>query len=107
MVVTCPQCSKRYMLDDTLLPQEGRQVRCIACHHVWRKIPDATLHPPTSSFLEADIALQMNVSSERTTSWLGWIVFFSILMICLSTLIIGRNMIVAHWPAAERYYELI
>src|SRR5436190_7933078 len=108
MVVTCPQCSKRYMLDESLLPQEGRQVRCIACHHVWRKIPDVarSIHP--APFMgTADLALQMNVSSEKQSPWLGWGIFLTTLVLCVSIFIFGRNFIVSHWPMSEKYYEFI
>ena len=108
MVVTCPQCSKRYMLDEALLPQEGRQVRCSACYHVWRQIPDPVQHTPNPSFLGgADIGLQMNVSSEKQPSWIGWIASASLLVVCFSVLIFGRNLIVTHWPDSEKYYELV
>lgn len=108
MVVTCPQCSKRYMLDEALLPQEGRQVRCISCYHVWRQIPDQTIHAHNPSFLGgADIALQMKVSSERQPSWIGWVIFLSIFISCISVIIFGRNFIVAHWARSEKYYELM
>lgn len=108
MVVTCPQCSKRYMLDEALIPQDGRQVRCIACSHVWRQIPDPAQHTPTPAFLGgADIALKMNISSEKHASWAGWIVSASLLVVCLCVLIFGRNFIVTHWPDGEKYYELV
>ena len=108
MVVTCPKCSKRYMLDEALLPQEGRQVRCISCHHIWRKIPDLSNRPTTPPFVgAADIALQMKVSSEQQSSWMQWIIIASILVAFASTLILGRNLIVAYWPRAEKYYELV
>lgn len=108
MVVTCPQCAKRYMLDEALIPQEGRQVRCISCYHIWRQIPDPLHHAPNPVLLGgADIALQMNISSEKHTSWLGWILFSSFFVVCLSVLIFGRNFIIVHWPESEKYYELI
>lgn len=109
MVVTCPQCAKRYMLDEMLLPQEGRQVRCVTCHHVWKQVPNEGFQPPIPAFIgNADIGLQMNVSSEKPkTSWMGWIAFAAIFTIGFSTLILGRNYIVTHWPPAEKYYELL
>ena len=106
MVVTCPHCSKRYMLDESLLPQEGRQVRCIACHHVWRQIPDVT-YPIHPSPFAADFTQPLSVSSEKQSSWLGWILFFTTLILCVSTLIFGRNFIASHWPKSEKYYELV
>lgn len=96
------------MLDEALLPQEGRQVRCVACQHVWRQIPDLTTHTNNSPFIGgADIGLQMNVSSERQPSWVGWIIFVSLLLSCISVLVFGRNFIVAQWPGGERYYAFI
>jgi hypothetical protein len=96
------------MLDEGLLPQEGRQVRCVACHHIWRQIPDVMLHIHNTPFIGgADLALQMNVSSERQSSWIGWITGFTILILCFTTLIFGRNFIVFHWPIGEKYYEFI
>lgn len=107
MVVTCPQCSKRYMLDEALIPQEGRQVRCLACSHVWRKIPDPVHHTPPPAFLGVDIGPPMNMSSEKQSSWTGWMIFASLLVLCFSVLIFGRNFIVSHWPDGEKYYELL
>lgn len=108
MVVTCPQCSKRYMLDEALLPREGRQVRCIACQHIWRQIPDLSTHSTHPLFVGgADVAHQTNKSSGRKPSWLRGMIIFSIFIFCIIALIFGRNFIVAHWPGGEKYYELV
>jgi len=108
MVVTCPHCSRRYMLDDALLPQEGRQVRCIACHHVWRQSPHISLQPSLPPLRDgASLELPMNVTSERSFSWMGLIAFIGILFTGISTFIFGRNYIVSYWPEGEKYYELV
>jgi hypothetical protein len=96
------------MLDEALIPEEGRQVRCIACTHVWRQIPHPAHPMPHPAFLGgADVGLQMNVSSEKQSSWIGWFIFAPLLLIGLSVLIFGRNFIVTHWPDGEKYYELV
>lgn len=108
MIVTCPQCSKRYMLDDTLLPQEGRQVRCVACHHVWRQAPDASSlgsHSPLVGI--PDIVPEARTSSEKQSSWLWWIVCLAIILSFMSFLSFGRNFVVKMWPQSERIYEYI
>jgi predicted Zn finger-like uncharacterized protein len=108
MIVICPNCSKRYMLDDNLLPQEGRQVRCIACHHVWRQIPD--LEPLMSGPSLKGIPnepFEMSLSSERRSGWLGWIILLAIILSLMSALTFGRNLVVKYWPQTERFYELI
>lgn len=108
MVVTCPQCSKRYMLDEALIPPEGRQVRCLACSHVWRKTPPSIHQTPPPAFLGGvDIDRPINVSNEKRSSRVGWVVFASLLVLCFSVLIFGRNFIVTHWPGGEKYYDLI
>jgi hypothetical protein len=97
------------MLEEALLPEKGRQVRCIACQHIWQQMSDRTLHTNNDHpFIGgADVALQMAVSSERQPSWVGWIAFLAVLFSCMSALIFGRNIIVAHWSGAERYFRLV
>ena len=35
MIVTCPNCKKKFQIDATLLPEEGRDLQCGSCSHVW------------------------------------------------------------------------
>ena len=39
MIITCPSCATRYSLDDSKIPDDGRQVRCVQCSHVWHQDP--------------------------------------------------------------------
>lgn len=108
MIVTCPNCLKRYMLDDNLIPQEGRQVRCIACHNVWRQALD--IEPPISgSTLKGipDAAFEIGISSEKKSGWLSWVIFFAIVITSISALILGRDLVAKLWPQSERFYALI
>jgi len=106
MIVSCPNCSKRYMLDDALLPKEGRQVRCIACHNTWRQVPDLSFMNSTSFVGKGEISIEPRLSSERSSSWMGWIVSFGIVLSAVSFLGFGRDYIVRIWPRTERFYEL-
>ncbi len=36
MILTCPECSTRYFVDDHKIAEPGRAVRCAACSAVWR-----------------------------------------------------------------------
>jgi predicted Zn finger-like uncharacterized protein len=35
MIITCPDCATRFLLDDSLMPVRGRKVRCARCGNVW------------------------------------------------------------------------
>jgi predicted Zn finger-like uncharacterized protein len=35
MIITCPNCNKKFQLDATLVSDEGRDLQCGSCKHVW------------------------------------------------------------------------
>ena len=35
MIITCPNCNKRFKIDNSLIPDEGRDLQCGSCNHVW------------------------------------------------------------------------
>ena len=35
MIITCPNCKKKFQIDATLVPKEGRDLQCGSCKHVW------------------------------------------------------------------------
>lgn len=40
MILTCPNCSARFMIDGAALGASGRTVRCGACGHSWLQRPE-------------------------------------------------------------------
>ena len=41
MILTCPACSARFVVEAASFPAAGRQVRCGVCSHAWHQLPDA------------------------------------------------------------------
>ena len=35
MIISCPNCNKKFKIDATLVPEEGRDLQCGSCKHVW------------------------------------------------------------------------
>ena len=35
MIITCPNCNKKFKINATLVPDEGRDLQCGSCKHVW------------------------------------------------------------------------
>ncbi len=48
MILTCPACQKKYLIPDSAIGIEGRQVRCAACRHSWFEAAPAHVFPPES-----------------------------------------------------------
>ena len=35
MIITCPNCDKQFKIDNSLIPDEGRDLQCGSCNHIW------------------------------------------------------------------------
>jgi predicted Zn finger-like uncharacterized protein len=47
MIVSCSNCSKRYLVDPRALGSPGRRVRCAHCQHTWfQPAPEDAQQPP-------------------------------------------------------------
>ena len=46
MIINCPNCTKRFKINSSLIPIEGRDLKCGSCDHIWfYKIEDKNLEP--------------------------------------------------------------
>ena len=35
MIITCPNCNKQFKINNSLIPDEGRDLQCGSCDHIW------------------------------------------------------------------------
>jgi predicted Zn finger-like uncharacterized protein len=115
MIVSCPACSTRYLLDATALAGGGRPVRCAKCGHTWVQTPPEDLPKrielvaPTGEARPVPPGSNLPMVIEpapRRTRTAMWGLFLVILLALLAGAVLGRNVVVAHWPPASKLYAL-
>ena len=53
MIITCPNCEKKFQIDPALVPEKGRDLQCGSCNHAWFYKPE--------NESEASLALNENI----------------------------------------------
>ena len=63
MIISCPNCNKQFKINPSLIPDNGRDVKCGSCDHVWfYKIEENKIEPlPLSDdFADKEIEDEIN-----------------------------------------------
>lgn len=107
MILTCPKCATRYHVDPAGLGPEGRAVRCAGCGHRWTASPPADA-PKTLELTPASATATRRPSapprsSPRVVAWLA----AGLVVLVLASAVVGRNEVVARFPAAAKIYETL
>jgi predicted Zn finger-like uncharacterized protein len=64
MRIHCPNCTRQYSIPDRAIPDDGREVQCAACGHVWYQLPAHSV-PSIGPGAPSDAAMSRH--SERAT----------------------------------------
>jgi predicted Zn finger-like uncharacterized protein len=101
MIIACPSCRTRYRVDPASLGRAGRTVRCSGCGERWFiESPEAAVDSPPLPPAEeppAPPAPKRSGSAVRMAVGLGGL--------ALAGLLLGRNEVVAWYPAAAPAYQ--
>ena len=68
MIISCPNCNKQFKINPSLIPDNGRDVKCGLCDHVWfyrtedNKIEPLPLH---DDFADKEIKDEINNKIEE------------------------------------------
>ena len=46
MIITCPNCKKKFQIDPALVPEKGRDLQCGSCNHAWFYKPENESETP-------------------------------------------------------------
>ena len=125
MIIACPACRIRYLVDEHDLNRPaGRTVRCTSCGHTWRQPQPLVIRDrePATRIAAARIEPELGVPPRpgrlpapvpqrrpRRRSAVSWVVLglvFVLLVLAVLAVIIARGDVIAMWPAAARLYAL-
>ncbi len=121
MILSCPTCSTRYLVDPLAIGAEGRQVRCARCGHVWRQA--APSEETTAPVAEEDVPVlrgpararalppgstlpALRQAPRRRASGLAWLALVLVVAGALAALAAFRLQFIAIWPPAAELYRL-
>jgi predicted Zn finger-like uncharacterized protein len=126
VILTCPACRTCYLVDQQDLNRPaGRTVRCASCGHTWRHQPPLVTRlgepaarparprsepelevPPRPGPLPAPAPPR---PARRRPAALWVVLGVVLVMLALAVLVaaVGRDEVVARWPAAARLYALV
>ena len=65
MIITCPNCNKKFKIDSNKIPQMGRNLQCGSCEHAWFfKVKDDKPSTPTLNEVEKNVELQVKIKQS-------------------------------------------
>src|SRR5258708_9102171 len=118
MIVTCPVCSTRYLVDPRALGSAGRLVRCANCSHTWQQAPPADAprrvdlvarQPEFAVPAGGRVQLPALSPPQRRSSALLMPLLLLLVLIRPATagLWLARDQVVGYWPGAAAYYAML
>ena len=124
MILSCPNCSTRFLVDPAALGSAGRTVQCGACGHEWRQEPAQpavrTFGAPASGAGAAGADEPAGRDMPPPAQRLPAVRphrrqprrFFPLLLLAvIAVVLLGsyqfRSIIVSRWPETARYYEAL
>jgi len=122
MIVTCSNCSKRYVVDPRALGAAGRRVRCANCQNTWFEsapeetqagieLPPLPETPPVVRTTTADptrrVQLPAVARRGRGMVWLRRGAIAAVIVLAIWGLVAGRHGVMSAVPFTTRLYAMV
>jgi len=106
MIISCPECAKRYDVDAHLIPEKGRKVRCVVCSHEWRQLPDLLQKIDSDPAIKQlhDVTRPMDVVQKARGKWIARSVWSVLCLGILVALIVFPQDVVRILPKTKALY---
>ena len=65
MIIECPNCNKKFNIDENLIPQNGRTLKCGSCSHIWHHKVSVNIDNNNNKILE-DTKTKSDIKPSQT-----------------------------------------
>lgn len=114
MILSCPKCSTRFLVDPGALAEKGRSVRCGACGHSWFQEPPAdTAYEPAPLTLDDEVTSPLERDAPRGSGRKLWprLVVVFLFVFVIAAILAGayryRERIAGSSELAARAYAML
>ncbi len=121
MILTCPNCSKRFLLSAQALAPEGRKVKCSSCTEEWFQLPDPDELIEDIEKQMEDIPESVKPIPERSSvpvlqkdkpekgkgAPMAFAAASVVFILILAGLIFVKDTVTKAWPPSAAIYQMI
>jgi predicted Zn finger-like uncharacterized protein len=69
MIIVCINCNKKFSVESQLIPDEGRNIQCGSCNHIWffdKNIQNSNKLSSSSTKIDTSVADKKNTPGIKT-----------------------------------------
>lgn len=105
MIISCPSCQKRYLVDESILSEQGCEVKCGVCSVTWIESLKPSAIP--ISTIEIDTILGPTRIKKKSKTMPGFFLFLTLITLLITALYVGRFPLLKMAPNLRPLFEAV